>query len=356
MTIPQEDIRIILEAGVQAPSGENAQPWRFIVHRNEISVLNIPERDQSLYSWGQRASYFAHGTLLENMAVAGRALGYKADIKLFPDHQNMNLTALVTLTATLSIEEDRLHRAIPERTTNRKPYKNTSLTPEQRSTILNIGSPFPDAQLFLIEDIEKRRAVAYAASVNEEILFGNELMHRFFFDHITWTKKEDEKKSMGFYIKTLELPILAKLFFRVLKYWRVAKILGRLGFPKRIAHENAKNVYITGAAHGAIVIHDNQPEAFIQAGRLMERVWLTVTDLGLSLQPLAGVAFLMQGILAGETQPFTLTQLARMTSAYETMNKAYGITNELLVMAFRIGEGGAPTARASRLPPIIRFE
>ena len=29
--VSEEDIAMILEAGRQAPSGENAQPWRFIV-------------------------------------------------------------------------------------------------------------------------------------------------------------------------------------------------------------------------------------------------------------------------------------------------------------------------------------
>jgi len=29
--IPAEDLKLILEAGLQAPSGYNMQPWRFIV-------------------------------------------------------------------------------------------------------------------------------------------------------------------------------------------------------------------------------------------------------------------------------------------------------------------------------------
>ena len=33
--IPPEDLRIILEAGLTAPSGYNIQPWRFIVVQGE---------------------------------------------------------------------------------------------------------------------------------------------------------------------------------------------------------------------------------------------------------------------------------------------------------------------------------
>jgi nitroreductase len=35
--ISEEDLRMILEAARQAPSGENAQPWRFIVVRDETT-------------------------------------------------------------------------------------------------------------------------------------------------------------------------------------------------------------------------------------------------------------------------------------------------------------------------------
>lgn len=44
-----EDIKKILDAAVQAPSGENCQPWRFEIRDSEIRIFNISERDQSLF-------------------------------------------------------------------------------------------------------------------------------------------------------------------------------------------------------------------------------------------------------------------------------------------------------------------
>lgn len=63
-----EDIKKILEAAVQAPSGDNSQPWRFEIRDRdgEIRIFNIPERDKSLYNYGQMASCVAHGALIEN--------------------------------------------------------------------------------------------------------------------------------------------------------------------------------------------------------------------------------------------------------------------------------------------------
>src|SRR6185369_12487672 len=92
-----EIIDKILEAAVCAPSGENCQPWKFSVSDNRIYLFNVPERDDSLYSWGQRASYIAHGAAIENMSIAAETLGYKLSVELFPKSQGSNLVALLEL-------------------------------------------------------------------------------------------------------------------------------------------------------------------------------------------------------------------------------------------------------------------
>jgi len=39
--IPQDSLRKILEAGIWAPSGSNAQPWRFVLVRREIDRIRM---------------------------------------------------------------------------------------------------------------------------------------------------------------------------------------------------------------------------------------------------------------------------------------------------------------------------
>jgi nitroreductase len=63
--VPEDLLRKVLEAGVQAPSGQNTQPWAFLVIRDDagkrwfasqykqaiesrFGVIEIPERDSSL--------------------------------------------------------------------------------------------------------------------------------------------------------------------------------------------------------------------------------------------------------------------------------------------------------------------
>jgi nitroreductase len=64
--IPKDIILKIVEAGTWAPSGDNCQPWRFTWNGQKLLLFNVSERDTSLYNSSQRASFIAHGAVLEN--------------------------------------------------------------------------------------------------------------------------------------------------------------------------------------------------------------------------------------------------------------------------------------------------
>lgn len=72
-TIPLEDLRRILSAGLQAPSGYNMQPWRFI-------VVQSPEQKRRL-----RAASYNQGKIEEASAVivaCGDSDGWRRDLDL----------------------------------------------------------------------------------------------------------------------------------------------------------------------------------------------------------------------------------------------------------------------------------
>lgn len=119
-----------------------------------------------------------------------------------------------------------------------------------------------------------------------------------------------------------------------------------------VAKENAK-INASCAAMGAIAVDHATPEDFVAVGMMMQRVWLKATEMNLSTQPLTGVLFFMQGIRAGQTEKFTSQQLNLIRDAYADIKKAFGVGDREVVMMFRIGEGGEPSARSLRLAPQI---
>lgn len=342
-------LKKIIDSGILAPSGDNCQPWQFVIDKSDLELWNKPERDESLYNWGQRASIVSHGALLENMKIAAARLGYTLNYELFPDNDT-RLIAKINFTES-NEGPNPLEAAITQRTTNRKPYKNEQLTAEVREKILKKDGQFNSLDFRLIEDREKIKAIAKIVGLNEKILLENKNMHDFFFDHITWSEEEDREKKVGFYIKTLELPPPAELAFRIFKHWKIMKILKSAGAANFVAKENAK-IYQTGSAIGAILIDSDDPEKYLEAGMMLQRIWLQATHEGLSLQPLTGIVF-----LAGRLRqaPHALSDIHAnlVTTAYKEMQKLIGAENKIISLLFRIGNGGAPTARAGRLSPDI---
>lgn len=349
----REILTKIITESVSAPSGENCQPWSFRISETALQVHNLPDVDQSLYNFQQKGSLVAHGALLENICICARAKGLVPEVWAFPDPTDKNYVAEIRFTPG-AVMADPLYEAMAERTTNRKLYDTSPLTAEQVAELKKAQSAIGAGTLFITTDREDIATLASAASVNERLIFENEELHKFFFSHIRWDESENKKNPRGFYLKTLELSPQEQKGFRLFKYWPIVRLFKLFGLPKKVAAANCQK-YAGSGAVGVIVAESDEPLDLLMAGRLMERLWLRVTKLGLSLQPTTGLLFLMQKIFAGQTKELSSDQIQLITGAYNTIQTVFGVANpkQKIIMMFRIGRGGQPSARASRIDPIV---
>ncbi len=348
----KEILRKIVELATYAPSGDNAQPWRFAVKGNEIHIYNV-RRDTTVYNFRERGSYVAHGALIENILIASSQFGYHAVVALFPDEKNSDFVAMVSFEQAAP-KQEALYSFIEKRATNRKPYKLTSLSGAQKNTLLSVPREIGFGELLLIEHEEKKRELAEAVSQCDRLIFENKAIHDFLFAHVNWTAEEEEKRRSGLYLKTLELAPPQVAVFKLFKKWGMAKFLSVLGLPKFIAKENAK-LYATSSAIGAIVMNGSAHEDFVMAGRVMQRMWLKITQMGLSMQPITASAYLAQRVFAGETAELSKEQISIIKESYEKTKKVFGVESETIAFIFRTGNGGEPSGKSMRLPPEIRF-
>ena len=84
----------ILNHAINAPSGENCQPWKFKITNNQIYIFNIPERDQSSYNFKQKGSLVAHGALIENILIISSVIGFDTKVTFFPEKEKSDLIAM----------------------------------------------------------------------------------------------------------------------------------------------------------------------------------------------------------------------------------------------------------------------
>ncbi|MBT3282544.1 hypothetical protein HON59_00855 [bacterium] len=349
-----EDIKIIIKAGTQAPSGDNVQPWRFVVNDSVIKLFNVPEADNSFYNISQNASYIAHGAVIENMAITAKTLGYNANISLFPDSGKSNLVATISLEKG-NTQNQPLYEYIEKRVTNRKPYTSDPLNDEQKNNILSCANEFKDARILIADDTKDVKKLAQILSLNEQIVLENKQMHDFLFSHVVWSEEEERQKKRGLYIKTLELKKPQEKMFGLVKNFTILRFLNRLiGISKKVSKENGK-VYAQSSAIIAVSTNGDTKESYIKAGQLMQKVWLTVAKSGLSAGPLMGVILLSQMIRGGSTNDLSQKHINLLNRAYVEIKNIFRIKDDTIKVILRVGRGDEPSAYSSRRDPNITF-
>lgn len=343
-------IRTILEGAINAPSGDNSQPWRFRIGESDVTIYNVADADETQYNFRQRGSYVAHGALIENIRLVAATFGFDGSASLFPGEPAA--TARITFAARHG-SPDPLASAVPRRATNRKPYRSRPLAAADRAALSLAAAAIAGTELRLVESPAELDAIARSVSVNERLLMENRALHDFLFGMIRWTRREEAARP-GLYIDTMELPSPVRLLFRfVVCHWPVVRALNLIGFSRFIPTRSAP-VYRASSAFGAIILAGDTDADFIAAGRAFERVWLAATAAGLALQPTAALPYLVQRLNAGAAGAFSVAEQDLIRGAYAPIARAFGLSGaEHIAMLFRLGYADAPSATSAKMPPAI---
>ena len=347
MPIPIETLNSIIEYGVKAPSGDNCQPWVFNWKGERLFVINDERRDTSLYNVKNIASLIAHGALLENMQIAAEGLGYEMTTVLFPYGDQERVVAEVQFKKATN-KTDNLLPFIKKRCTNRWPYKRMRLDSHAMGLLQSTANEAKAGELFIVEDQKEKEITARAASLNDRLLFENQRLHDFLFDHIRWNREEAEATRDGMDIKTLGLSALQSRLFSFLKSWQVVTKLNLLGFSRLVPFQSYQ-LCKDSSALGLILMHEVSPKAFVLGGRLLERIWLTATSLGLAFQPMTGITFLIQRLYMEDGKELSDTHKRLIHKAEEELKKVFPIDKEkAMIMLFRIGYASPPPVMSLR--------
>ena len=350
----REKITKILTAAAAAPSGDNSQPWRFVVKGRTIEFHYIPERDHPILNYEEGGTLIALGAAIQNAELEARAERYAPQTEY---RESGSCVAVMTLNEGGSLDEDSasLQRAIRARHSNRKAYTKAPLSPEVRLALLSASQEEDTGlKLSLVESIDTMRILSRALTTMEETALGNKNLHEFFFSEILWSAEENRAGKQGLYLKTLELPPPAQAMLRLLKRWGFARPLAAIGFPKMVAQTNAKQ-NASASAFGVITAKWSRRATYLDVGKMMERLWLRATAQGLSMQIVTGITFLARSLQTPEVaRLFSPQEQERIIAAHAIIKKNVDDTREPILI-FRIGTGESPTEVSYRRPPEIVF-
>lgn len=347
---PSTPIERILAAARWAPSGDNAQPWRFEVSGDDTVVVTLQsEAAHNPYEYRNgEPSLLSFGMLLETMRIAASAQGLAMTWSLTRDAVPHEVTA--RFTPSPGLEPDTLMPFVTMRSVDRRPYRARPLTPREKMALEAAAGS--ELQVHWFESRGARWRLARLGARATDIRLRTRetfVVHQRVID---WANRHSPggmpSGAIGLDRATLGIMRWA------MQSWERMQRLNRLTGTQAAAAQLDLIPGLQSAGFFAISAPKGgrSTEALIRAGQAVQRFWLTATRLGLAMQP--GFATLIFAHYGAADVPFTSDPnlRAKARALAEAFAAVFGQSPDGYVFLGRIGQPPprAPGPRSIRRP------
>ncbi|WP_129352014.1 Rv1355c family protein [Sorangium cellulosum] len=345
----------LVGAGIAAPSGGNCQPWRWVYEARRLGLFHDRARSESLADFRGAGGVVALGAAAENVVLAAHREGLGVRVSPFPRAGDEDLAAVLEFfEAPVSGVEghamDGLVGAIGQRHTNRRVSRRAELAEEQAAALLTAVRSIPGADLQLIRSAAALQEIGALLGAADRLRLLSERMHADLMKEIRWTEAEAEARRDGLFIGSLELSPTDRAGYDVCRDYRVLELVRSWGGGKAL--EKQANKAISGAMAVALITMPRAGlEDYFQGGRAMERAWLTATQLGIAVYPMATLPYLFARLIRGHGEgmdPETVVAARALRERYVRLFDVTDATAEILL--FRLSLADPASTRSLRRP------
>jgi nitroreductase len=261
-----EQLRFILRYAILAPSARNSQPWRFAVEGRTVHLFADLTRIQPVADPDARELYMSLGCALENLLVAAEHFGFHHEVTAFarPGHAKPVASITFALGGTRSAARAAIPlHAILHRSSDSRAYRPVQVDAQDRERLQRCCVE-ADLRLDLVDDWATRQCIDVLMAEADVQTFADRKFRR------------ELAASVG-----------AGAFGNSRPISRLGGvILSRLDVGQVIARQD--RAFLESAALiGLISTRQDDHLNHLRAGQLLERIWLTATAIGLSIQPMS---------------------------------------------------------------------
>ncbi len=337
-------IKFLFEAGHIAVSADNSQPWRFSFQDNTITIsYDIVRVPYMFFSFDHPACLLSFGSVVENMDQAAKSIGVQIEWVLHPTHTNNYTYAEGRILNASELTKVNHEHELFRRHTNRFPFKKKLLPDDILATLENEEEG--STRILAIREKSSIKKVAKLVKDSSKIRFQTEEVHDWLMTHMHFNPFDVDKGS-GLDIKTVNLPPGGGLFMKFIRPWKNMKFLNRLGAYNLMAHQ--EQVPVANAPALIAIIGEEGFENGLQAGALMERIWVKLNTLGIAVQPYFVITDQLERRKSGKIPPH-LKELADAISK-DSKNTFTLKGSEKLLMLLRVGYPKHDPVRSKRIP------
>ena len=339
-SIPKKVIRYIIRAGIQAPSGDNAQPWKFSFKDNTIFLYLDKEADNSFFNINQIASIISCGAVLENMRIAASAFDLNANIKHLPSNTEDDLMASIELVHN-GTSRNPLFASIWKRNTNRTFYEKKPIPSITLNDLKKSISDIPGAKIHFVVEKDKLKKLAKIIYKTDRIRTENRSLHEYLGKMIRYSHEEAMETRDGLPLKNLEAGFAGEIFLKATRPWFIMNLMNKAGIGRMVALHSFQSI-INSSGAALLTVDGMTPKDFLKGGQAIERIWLNITQKGLSMQPMTAITlFWLRWQIEGE-ESFTKKHrklLRDVLEKYRNLFPEVDFSSEGHVMLFRLGYG-----------------
>lgn len=271
-----EQIRFLLRFAILAPSGHNAQPWRFEIDSRTPSLVVKLEHSRLLHvsDPDDRVTYMALGGAARNFMKAAQSYGLATDMAIVEtngEHQ-IRIT-LEDQHATASDDGIDWIDAITRRCSNRSAFFDDEITPERRARITDID--IPEVEVRTCVSPAEKSIIAHLTAQGSRKLINSKEFRRELGECV---HPEGADCSTGMPSSNMGFPKIASPFASfIIRHAQVGSLLAGVAMKQLT---NAPMVVV-------LLTKGDTPRQWILAGMAHEELFLRVTAEGLALDTFA---------------------------------------------------------------------
>lgn len=333
--IPEPVLLHLLEAGLQAPSGDNLQPWIFCRREQAIGLLINGGNDKSFFNFNERATLISLGMVADNIRIAATEYGLETTVHV-PPNPAIEWTQL-TFSKT-SPPLDPLTDVLWERNTNRRPHEKRIIPPHSLDAMTSAVES-SGGQLLWATDRERISALAEMSYWADRARVVIRDCHETLYDAFRNNAEEAQRRGDGFSFGNLLARPEQRLFAALTRPWPVMRFANRIGLGDAVAKISRDSMLASAGIALILMPTDSNPDVF-HGGKAFNQAWLTATLHGLALQPMASLPLFWsrwktdgENAFPEEARPHIPRAMAILRTVFEGVD----FNRQNALMIFRVG-------------------
>jgi hypothetical protein len=281
--------REAIEAGCAAPSADNNQPWKIQVDNSRFVIFcdlsrRLPSDTDGMFD------LLSIGAAIENINLQLSALGLASNvtIRIKPPKGHLQEVAWIEVSnKERSTSYTDLADSIFTRRTTRLPY-SPAIELQQLEEITESVAGGDEVQISWESNRKRIGRFAKLVAKSDSLRFRYQNFHEELHRQLRLSDAESNTTRDGLDYRTLGLPPGGRWLLQLLRPWKRMEMLNRFGLATLMSLPTIRLVRASGAV-GFISVPDRSPQAMVCGGRVMQRLWLKATSMGLSIHPLGSL-------------------------------------------------------------------